>query len=62
MLLRRSEYAIQYVGFGAGRTTPLFETASVTDPSLAVSPDERSMLISAILGWQSELMLMENFR
>jgi Tol biopolymer transport system component/tRNA A-37 threonylcarbamoyl transferase component Bud32 len=62
VLFRRSEYVIQYLDFGSGRTTPLFETGSVTHVSLAVSPDERSMLFSAISGWQAELMLMNNFR
>jgi Tol biopolymer transport system component len=61
--LRRQEFTIQYLDFGSGRTTPLFRRAGVGGHrSLAVSPDEKWILFGENQGWQSELMLMENFR
>jgi hypothetical protein len=48
----------------SGRTTPLYRTQGAASGhlSLAVSPDEKWILFSEAPAWQSELMLMENFR
>ena len=60
---RRSEFTIQYLDFSSGRATLLYRTAGVASHrSLAVSPDEKWILFGEAPGWQSELMLMENFR
>ena len=60
---RGDEFTIQYLDFASGRTTLLYRTAGVTSHrTLAVSPDEKWMLFGETPGWQSELMLMENFR
>jgi Tol biopolymer transport system component len=60
--LRRQEFTIQYLDFGSGHATPLFRKEGVgSHRSLAVSPDEKWILFGQDPGWQSELMLMENF-
>jgi hypothetical protein len=60
--LRRQEFTIQYLDFGSGRATPLFRKEGVLNHlSLAVSPDEKWLLYGEVPGWESELMLMENF-
>jgi Tol biopolymer transport system component/serine/threonine protein kinase len=60
---RANEYTIQFLDFGSGRTTGVFRQVSVVRHSwLAVSPDEEWILYSDIPEWQSELMLVENFR
>jgi len=60
---RRTEYTIQYMDFSSGRTTTLYRTAGTAAHfSMTVSPDERWILFGEIAGWESELMLMENFR
>lgn len=60
---RRQEFTIQYLDFTSGRTTQLYGNERVfTHQSLTVSPDEKWILFSEAPGWQSELMLMENFR
>ena len=60
---RRSEFTIQYLDFSSGRTTPLYRTAGVgSHSSLTVSPDEKWILFGEAPGWQSELILIENFR
>jgi eukaryotic-like serine/threonine-protein kinase len=63
MLLRRQEFTIQYLDLGSGHVTQLFRKEGVVGHlSLAVSPDEKWILFGEVPGWQSELMLMENFR
>ena len=60
---RREEFEVQYLDFNSGRATPLFGRKGITIHwSLAVSPDEKWILFGEGPGWQSELMLMENFR
>jgi len=59
----RQEYTIQHLDFGSGRTTSLFRKEMLGwNLSLTVSPDETWILFSDAPEWQSELMLMENFR
>jgi hypothetical protein len=61
--LRRSELAIQYLDFGSNRTTTLFrKEGGAAYLSLTVSPDEKWILFGEVPAWQSELMLLENFR
>jgi Tol biopolymer transport system component len=61
--LRRQVLTIQYLDFGTGRLAPLFKKEGVLNHlSLAVSPDEKWLLYGEVPGWQSELMMMENFR
>jgi Tol biopolymer transport system component len=63
--LRQREFTIQYLDFSSGRATPLYRSTGVVGFffGLAVSPDEKWILFSEAQGsWQSELMLMENFR
>jgi Tol biopolymer transport system component/predicted Ser/Thr protein kinase len=61
--LRRQVMTIHYLDFASGRATPLFRKEGVLNHlSLAVSPDEKWLLYGEVPGWQSELMLMENFR
>jgi hypothetical protein len=61
--IRRQEFTIQYLDFGSGKATTLFRKEGVVGHlSLAVSPDEKWILFGEFPGWQSELMLMENFR
>ena len=60
---RRVEFEVQYLDFGSGRATPLFRKEGVASYlSLTVSPDEQWILFGEAPAWQSELMLMENFR
>ncbi len=60
---RRGVFTIQFLDFGSGQTTPLFRSEGIaTHFSMAVSPDEKWILFGEAPGWQSELMLMENFR
>jgi Tol biopolymer transport system component len=60
---RREEFTIQYLDFRSGKTTTLFrKEAVVGHTSMALSPDEKLILFGEAPGWQSELMLMENFR
>ena len=60
----RQEFTIQYLDFSSGRTAPVNrkEGAESSYQYLAVSPDEKWILFGEAPGWQSELMLMENFR
>jgi Tol biopolymer transport system component len=58
---RRQEFVIQYLDFGSGRTTPLYRKGA-GHLGLTVSPDEKWILFGESPPWQSELMLMENFR
>jgi hypothetical protein len=61
--LRRQEFTIQYLDSGSGKATTLFRKEGVVGHlSLALSPDEKWILFGEVPGWQSELMLMENFR
>jgi hypothetical protein len=62
--LRRQEFQVQYLEFSSGHATTLFRKEVVFGGHLfmAVSPDEKWILFSEAPGWQSELMLMENFR
>jgi Tol biopolymer transport system component/serine/threonine protein kinase len=61
--VRREEYTIEFVDFDSGTVTTLFrESGPRFHKSLAVSPDERWLLYRAEPPWQSELMLVENFR
>ena len=63
VVLRRQEFAIHYLDFQTGRTTMLFRKQGADiHHSLAVSPDERWILFSESPAWQSDLMLIENFR
>ncbi len=49
--------------FASGRTTGLFrQIGSSSHYALAVSPDEEWILYNEWPEWQSELMLVENFR
>jgi Tol biopolymer transport system component len=60
---RRSELAIQYLDFSSGRTTTLFrKEGAAAYLSMTVSPDEKWILFGEVPAWQSELMLLENFR
>jgi eukaryotic-like serine/threonine-protein kinase len=60
---RRRELKIQYLDFSSGHTTLLLRKEGVfSHQALAVSPDEKWILFGEAPGWQSELMLMENFR
>jgi eukaryotic-like serine/threonine-protein kinase len=60
---RRRELTIQYLDFSSGHMTPLLRKEGVfSHQALAVSPDEKWILFGEAPGWQSELMLMENFR
>jgi sugar lactone lactonase YvrE len=60
---RRQEFTIQYLDFGSGKATTLFRKEGVVAHlSLALSADEKWILFAEAPGWQSELMLMENFR
>ena len=60
---RRVEYKVQYLDFRSGRATPLYRKEGVDwHLSLTVSPDENWILFGEAPAWQSELMLMENFR
>ena len=60
---RGNEYTIQFLDFESGRTKELFrQVGSAGHQWLAVSPDEEWILYSEIPEWQSELMLVENFR
>jgi Tol biopolymer transport system component/predicted Ser/Thr protein kinase len=60
---RRGVFTIQFLDFDSRKTTPLFRSEGIaTHFSMAVSPDEQWILFGEAPGWQSELMLMENFR
>jgi len=60
---RRGEYAIQYLDFESGEVTELFRRDALAEQySLAVSPDEEWILYAEEPRYESELMLMENFR
>jgi Tol biopolymer transport system component len=60
---RATEYTIQFLDFGSGRTTELFRQVGFSVYGwLAVSPDEEWVLYSEWPEGQSELMLVENFR
>jgi len=62
-LRRGNEYRVQFLDFESGRTKELFRlVGSSAHQWLAVSPDEEWILYSEIPEWQSELMLVENFR
>ena len=59
----RSEYSIQFFDFASGRTTQVFrQVGGSSHQYVAVSPDERWILYNELPEWQSELMLVENFR
>jgi hypothetical protein len=59
----QSEYTIQLFDLASGRTTEVFRQLGSSDHGwLAVSPDERWILYTEYPEWQSELMLVENFR
>jgi dipeptidyl aminopeptidase/acylaminoacyl peptidase len=61
--LRREEFEVEYLDFSSGQLTSLFRKEGVTSHwTLTVSPDEKWILFAEAPGWQSELMLMENFR
>jgi hypothetical protein len=49
--------------FNSGRATLLYRKEGVfSNQSLTISPDEKWVLFSEAPAWQTELMLMENFR
>jgi hypothetical protein len=59
----RSEHTIQFFDFVSGRATEVFRQIGRSNYQLvAVSPDERWILYTEFPEWQSELMLVENFR
>jgi Tol biopolymer transport system component len=59
----RSEYTIQFFDFVSGRTTQVFrQVGGSSHLYVAASPDERWILYRELPEWQSELMLVENFR
>jgi hypothetical protein len=60
--VRREELTIQYLDLATGRTTPLLRREGAFHSDLAVSPDEKWILFGEAPAWQSDLMLMENFR
>ena len=60
--MRRRELTIQYLDFSSGQATALFRRKASGQQSLTVSPDEKWILFGEVPVWQSELMLMENFR
>jgi Tol biopolymer transport system component len=61
--VRREEYTIDFLDLDSGKVTTLFrESGPRFHMSLAVSPDERWLLYRAEPAWESELMLVENFR
>jgi Tol biopolymer transport system component len=60
---RGSEYTVQYLDFGSGRTSEVLRQVGPSGHMwLAVSPDEQWVLYSEWPEAQSELMLVENFR
>jgi Tol biopolymer transport system component len=60
---RRQEFTIHYLDFSSGHETSLFRSEGVPEHvSLTVSPDGKWILFGEAPAWQSELMLMENFR
>jgi hypothetical protein len=60
---RRQELQVQYLDFKSGRTTPLYrKEGAFVHQSLTLSPDEKWILFAEAPAWQSDLMLMENFR
>jgi len=60
---RGNEYTIQFLDFASGRTRELFrQIGSEWHAGVAVSPDEEWLLYAEAPEWQSELMLVENFR
>ena len=62
-LHRRQEFTIQHLDFNSGRTTLILRREGILGhQSMTVSPDEKTVLFSEAPGWQSELMLIENFR
>ena len=59
----RNEYTIQFFDLASGRTTEVFrQVSSSLHGHLIVSPDEQWILYREDPQWQSELMLVENFR
>jgi Tol biopolymer transport system component/serine/threonine protein kinase len=61
--VRREEYSIEFFDFASSEVTEVFrEAGPLHHLWLAVSPDESWLLYSANPPWQSELMLVENFR
>jgi Tol biopolymer transport system component len=59
----RNEFTIQFFDFASGRSTQVFRrVGSSSHADVAVSPDERWILYVEVPEWQSELMLVENFR
>jgi Tol biopolymer transport system component len=56
------DYVIDYLDLESGHVTELVRQTLNWQNWLAVSPDEEWMLYSDHAPWQSELMLMENFR
>jgi Tol biopolymer transport system component len=59
----RNEHTIHFFDFASGRTIDVFRQVGRSNNNhVAVSPDERSMLYTEYPEWQSELMLVENFR
>ncbi len=59
----RNEHTIQFFDFASGRTTQVFRQVGWSDHQyVAVSPDERWILYTEYPEWQSQLMLVENFR
>ena len=63
VLFRRRELTIHYLDFTSGHSTVLLhKEGAFAHQGMAVSPDEQWILVGEAPGWQTELMLMENFR
>jgi hypothetical protein len=59
----RSAHTIEFFDFVSGRTTEVLRQIGRSNyQHVAVSPDERWILYTESPEWQSELMLVENFR
>ena len=59
----RNEYTIRFFDFGSSRTIEVFhQVDSSRHLWLNASQDERWILYNELPEWQSELMLVENFR
>jgi dipeptidyl aminopeptidase/acylaminoacyl peptidase len=60
---RRNVFTVHYQDFETGHATPLFQAeGSERYQGLAVSPDETWLVFGKAPAWQTELMLVENFR
>ena len=54
--------SIRFLDFKTGKTTPVVRIEKRAHYGLSVSPDRRWILYSQVDQWESDLMLVENFR